>query len=389
MNLSVAEGFDAPRHDAALRAGLERLTAGLGARRDLHQVAMTVQSMDDRFRWSGATGAADPSGRAMSVDLPAFVASVTKLFIATAILQLYEQERLALFDRLSDHLPAGQVAGLHRMGGRDLTDRITLRHLLAHATGLPDYLDVKPRGGKSLFARLVDGEDADWSLDDAIALLRASGRPLFEPQDLDAPRPRVSYSDTNFRLLIAVIEAVTGRPLGEVFHDGIFAPLGLKHTFLPGPGMPDAAVIWNGDRPFEAPRALEAFHDLFSTPSELVVFLRALLNGRLFEHPDTVQLMQARWNRFGFSFSPVGPGWPMEYGLGMLRYRLPRLFTPFRPVPAVIGHTGVTGSWVFYCPKFDLLLAGNVCQIGAAPLPFRFVPRLLRMVEDVARKGAT
>jgi D-alanyl-D-alanine carboxypeptidase len=78
----------------------------------------------------------------------------------------------------------------------------------------------------------------------------------------------------------------------------------------------------------------------------------------------------------------VGPGWPMEYGLGMIRYRLPRLFTPFKPVPEVVGHSGVTGSWLFHCPELDIITAGTVDQATAAALPYRFVPRLLRALQQ-------
>jgi hypothetical protein len=72
-----------------------------------------------------------------------------------------------------------------------------------------------------------------------------------------------------------------------------------------------------------------------------------------------------RWHRFGLPKDLASlrlPGWPIEYGIGLMRFELPRILTPFRPVPAVIGHTGSLGSWLFYCPARDLYLAGTAAK---------------------------
>jgi len=120
-----------------------------------------------------------------------------------------------------------------------------------------------------------------------------------------------------------------------------------------------------------------------------VAFLRALIRGQVFEEPATLRLMQQRWNRFGFPLDRAAlraPGWPIEYALGMMRFRLPRAFTPLRPMPAVFGHTGSTGAWLLHCPELDVLLSGTVDQATAGGVPFRVVPEILRIVEDAARK---
>ncbi|MBU1475691.1 MAG: hypothetical protein KJ768_12605 [Acidobacteria bacterium] len=96
--------------------------------------------------------------------------------------------------------------------------------------------------------------------------------------------------------------------------------------------------------------------------------------------------MQQHWKRFGQPLDSAAlraPSWPIEYGLGMMRFALPRAFTPFRPIPPVIGHTGSTGSWLFCCPAYNLLLAGTVDQATAGAVPFRtVVPKVLRAVGD-------
>lgn len=92
--------------------------------------------------------------------------------------------------------------------------------------------------------------------------------------------------------------------------------------------------------------------------------------------------MTQSWHTFGFSLNPMptSPGWPIQYGLGMMRFHIPRLFSLLHPTPPVIGHTGVTGSWLFYCPEWDVYLVGTVNQAAAAAVPFRLVPKLLQIL---------
>ena len=364
-----------------LQQHLRRLAAG----RYINHAVAAVESMDGSFRWSGAEGVARPDGTPMTPETPFWIASITKLYIAAAILKLHEQGRLSIEQPMAAYLPGSLINGLHRLKGVDYTGKITLRHLLAHSSGLPDYIVIHRKNEKSLFNKLLEEGDMSWSLEDLAGIVRDVNSPFFPPQPLEAKNKRVRYSDTNFQLLIAIIENMTGQPLHEAFEEMIYRPLDLQHTFHPGrapagPLLP-AASVWYKERPLNIPQAMASFKDPFSTVGDLLVFMRALLRGELFDNPATVKLMHAEWNRFGFSISPVGPGWPIEYGLGMMRMLPPRSLTPFRPFPELIGHTGATGTWLFYCPPMDILLAGDVSQITAGPVPFQFVPKILRALK--------
>ena len=90
--------------------------------------------------------------------------------------------------------------------------------------------------------------------------------------------------------------------------------------------------------------------------------------------------------RFGFPTDAAaarGPGWPIAGGLGIFHLQLPRIVTGFRRMPAVIGHTGSTGSWLFHVPEWDLYLAGTVDQAAGGQIPYRLLPELLRAVETI------
>jgi D-alanyl-D-alanine carboxypeptidase len=373
-------------HRADLDAALRSIIDGLVARRGIYHAILGIERLDGSMRWTGAAGTADPSGRPMTAQTPYFIASVTKLYVAAAALRLCEQRRLDLEAPMASYLPAGLIAGCHRMDGTDLSDRITVRHLLSHTSGLADYLEDRPKGGRTMIERLVSEGDRPVPIDEAMRTVREELTPHFPPQDPASPRPRVRYSDTNYQLLMEVIGAVTGGTFAAALDDLILRPLGLTHTWVAGEpppaGLEPAAALWAGDEVLQVPLALAAVRDLNSTLDDQLTFIRALVTGRVFDDPATGGLMAERWGTFGFqlTLTPRTPNWPIQYGLGMMRFRIPRLFSPFSPVPEVVGHSGSTGSWLFHCPERDLLLAGTVNQVTAGAVPYRVVPRLLRLL---------
>jgi CubicO group peptidase (beta-lactamase class C family) len=199
-------------------------------------------------------------------------------------------------------------------------------------------------------------------------------------------------------LLVAIIEAVTGQPLHQVHEELLFRPLDLRHTWLAGYSRPldptpEPATLWVDNRPLEIPLMMRSVWGIYSTSEDTLRFLCALSRGNVFDDPATLALMQQRWNRFGFPLDRASlrlPSWPIEYGLGIMRFhdpflrilaRLPRVVMPIYPAPAVIGHTGSTGSWLFHCPQLDLLLSGTIDQARAGAAPYRLVPKILSVVD--------
>jgi CubicO group peptidase (beta-lactamase class C family) len=367
----------------SLHGLLDQLLGMKGVR---HAV-LAVENREGTFRWEGAKGIAHPDGTEMEADTPFWIASVTKLYIATTILKLHETNKLSINNLVIDYLPEDLLKNVHVVEGIDYYDRLTIKHLLSHSSGIPDYLEIKPKGEKTIIDRAIEGKDMSWSLEDTLQIVRKVNPPLFPPQNLSGEKYRIRYSDTNFQILIAIIEKVTGKPIEEVFKEMLFEPLGLVNTYHPGSESLEpagtTATVWIGDTAFnDKPLALRSFNDLNSTARDLIKFMRALVNGKVFEKAETVELMQSGWQTFGFGLSPLAPGWPIQYGLGIMRFKMPRLFTPFRPMPVLTGHTGATGSWLFYCPELDIITAGTVSQVTAAPAPFKIMPKMLRILGE-------
>ena len=361
---------------------LQELLQQLVAPKHIHHAVVAIEKLDNSFRWVGAAGNAHPDGTPMTEDTPIWIASVTKLYIASAIHKLYERNLIGLDQPMSAYLPQSLIGGLHRLNGVDYTEQITLQHLLGHLSGLPDYLEDRAKGESSLIERLIE-QDALFTLEDGLEIVRHKLTPHFPPQPLAARRKKVRYSDTNYQLLMAIIEAVTGQPIHQAFKALLYEPLQLRHTFHPGSldgPEPRAATTWLDQQPLDFPLAMRSAGDLVSTVDEMLTFMRHLVQGNLFEQPETLAHMMGNWNSFGFNLNPTQPGWPIQYGQGMMRFYTPRFLSPFRSAPGLVGHTGFCGSWLFYSPELNALTAGTVNQATAAAVPFRSIPGFLQVL---------
>lgn len=133
------------------------------------------------------------------------IGSVTKQFTAAAILQLKEQGKLKLTDRLAQYVPQ------YKLGAK-----VTIEELLRQVSGIPDYLnDV---GDPHHLVTTTSG-----GLDAALKMI--AGMPLHF-----APGTRWRYSNTNYLLLGAIVARVSGMPYEQYIQQHIFAPAGMKHS---------------------------------------------------------------------------------------------------------------------------------------------------------------
>lgn len=189
-------------------------------------------------------------------------------------------------------------------------------------------------------------------------------------------------------LIIAIIEALTDQPLHELHEKMLYKPLGLRHTYFPKfskplDQAPNSMVLRAKGQPLKIPLLMRSVRGIYSTAADTMSFLRLLMRGEVFQNPETLAAMQNSWYPFGFPLDRAAlraPGWPVKYGIGIMRFRLPRVFTPTAAMPSILGHTGSTGCWLFYCPEWDVLLSGSVDEVTAGAVPYRTVPRILNIL---------
>lgn len=348
----------------------------------VRSVIFSAKSKDGIYEYQKTAGKLCENSGSGDTKTPFWIASITKMFIAVVVLKLYEKGKISLDESAFNYLPENMLKGIHVIKETDYSEKITIRHLLTHSSGLPDYLEIKGSDGKTLIDRVIGEVDISWGINDVLKIVHNAKKPLFAPQNLKNEKYKIRYSDTNYQILIAIIENVTKSPIENVYKEMIFEPLKLENTYLPKERGTDKispeATVWAEDTPFLGkPKAFRSFGDLYSTLDDLTSFMKGLTNGELFDKKETLEEMLYGRNGFGFSLSPIAPGWPIQYSMGMMFFKLPRLFSGFKDLPEVMGHTGATGSWLFYCPKTQMIYTGCVNQLTAAAAPFRIISKLL------------
>jgi CubicO group peptidase (beta-lactamase class C family) len=352
--------------------------------KDVFSALLGVTNTNGDFHWMGAAGTAyADKTEEMQVDTPIFIASITKMFTGAATMILEERERLSLDDPISKFLPEDLLEDLHRYKGVDYSDQLRIYHLVSQTSGLPDYFQERPGGGRSIFDLLIAGSDQEWDVEEVVDITVNNLSPKFppEPKEQERSGKRAYYSDTNYQLLGAIIESVAQKPLQEVFSEFIIEPLELTSTYLHGQGKPRATLdsppanIYYQTIPLHLDRAMRSFGPdggMVSTVEDSLMFLKGFMEGKLFVHPSTLERM-SNWKRIFF---------PLHYGLGLMRYKLPRIFSPFSETPEFIGHSGASSSFLFYSDTGQLYIGGTFNQIENQARPFRLMHKIVKIVGE-------
>lgn len=150
-------------------------------------------------------------------ELPLRTGSVTKQFTAAAIMLLAEQDKLSVSDEIGKYFPEYPVHGRH----------VTIEQLLTHTSGIRNYT-ASPQFGAVM--------TKDVSVDDVIAFFKDAS-PQFQPGQ------RFSYSNSNYFLLGAIIEKVSGMSYPDFMQQQIFQPLQMRSTVIEKAASPLSTVI--------------------------------------------------------------------------------------------------------------------------------------------------
>jgi CubicO group peptidase (beta-lactamase class C family) len=208
-------------------------------------------------------GYADIPHRRVLNDNTAFeLASVSKTFTATAILRLVAQHQVRLDDSLSCYFPAFPY------------HNITIRMLLSHRTGLPDYVYLDDR--------YIRDRKHYMSNIDVVNLFSTRRVPLEF-----APNTKFDYSNTNYALLAAVLEQVTGISYRNYMLDSVFTPLGMTHTYVYNPKTNHPVTIAQTHDDMGRPMADVCFDGvvgdkgIFSTADDMLKWDNALKMGKV------------------------------------------------------------------------------------------------------------
>ena len=265
---------------------------------------------DGQLVWTGSVGRQRDGVTDLAVDESLLIGSVTKTFVAATVLQLAEEGRLDLDDALRDYLPDMSA----------ISDKITIRQLLNHTSGLADVFNDTTKKG------LETHPEHPWTTAEVLKTVHA---PWYQPGE------GYAYANTNYLLLGLVIERVTGLSLSDELQARFLGPLGLDHTRMltgapddGGPVAPAWATI------FWASGAMS------SSAADLATWGDALFDGAVLT--DASDDAMITLNRD-------------DYGLGAQKIAVPGA-TGF-------GHTGMLNTYttiLLYLPKQNVTVALEV-----------------------------
>lgn len=227
--------------------------------------------------YRGAFGSAGfKSEKKNTVDSKYFIASITKVFTAVAILQLVEQKKIKLEDKLSKWLP--EING---------SNKITIHHLLTHQSGLRRDSHM--------------GYDAEVSYQERLFSIKNDSL-MFQPGEKEV------YSSVGFYALTYILETVSEMKFETYFEKNIFTPANMKNTgvkktitekidglsFGIGSVSDSYGVIDIGPAPYFDSYSFAGGGSLYSTIDDMYSFYSALEIGKLLSH-NTVRLMKLEW----------------------------------------------------------------------------------------------
>ncbi|MVU82061.1 serine hydrolase [Nocardia sp. ET3-3] len=325
------------------RVVLQRLSGGESA------PGVLLEVRDGRGRTVLAEGVAEVGSRVPMEGGDRFrIGSMTKMFVGTVVLQLVGEGRVELDAPVERYLP-GVVEGSGNDG-----HGITVRQLLQHTSGLPDYVQYLD------LSELITSPATHHDPEELVRVALAHP-PVF------APGTGWQYSNTDYVVAGMLIAKVTGHSYGQEIESRIIRPLGLGDTSVPGddtaiPGTHSHGYARPGDALVDAtefnPTVADASGAMISSAADMNRFVDALVNGSLLRPSELREMMTTR---------PATDSTGDAYGLGLVSSPLPCGGVYWGHDGGIIGfrtQTGVTTDGRTATVMNNLYPGGSDAQIA-------------------------
>jgi CubicO group peptidase (beta-lactamase class C family) len=302
----------------------------------------------------------------MTEETQYYIASINKLFVSAIILRLNSQNKLDLNDKISKYLSEKMISDLHIYNGHDYSYDITINHLISQTSGLPCYLIDPQPSGKKVMSDLEAGVDQPWPIEKVIREVK-NMKTHFPP----GQKGKANYIDTNHQILSLIVENINNEQIDSVLNS-LFRELDLNSTYVYDESNNGSEIsVYYKSKRIRLPLFLSSTrNDIISTVRDQMKFLKSFFNGYFFPKEKLKEL--EKWNNIFF---------PFKYGIGIQKFQIPRLLTLFKPIPAMIGHSGSTGSVAFYIPDKDIYITGTINQQAKPSTAFQTMIKILNNIK--------
>lgn len=329
----------------------------------VHSILLYIENENNGFIYNEGFGIESKMGDSISKHSSFKIASSTKLFVSTIILQLQEEGKLSINDKVFTYLKDKKYLdfeNIHILDGIKYTKDITLKQLLSHRSGLADIFTDREEAFFGMIQQNPNKQYSPKSLIELYYKLNLNLEPHFKPNE------GWHYSDINYLLLGLIIEQIDKTTLSQSIRNRILNPLKMKDTyfeFYEEPINKDKIIQqYVGNTNFSNINTSFDWSGggLVSTNEDLAIFIKALFNLEIINQKSLQKMMNVKYTKNNES----------RYGLGVYEFVVNG--------DVFYGHFGFYGTFVGYCPKTKTTLSYSISQAKPNFKPYQFISPLLK-----------
>jgi D-alanyl-D-alanine carboxypeptidase len=331
----------------------------------VYNILIQIDNSAKNKNYSNGIGIKDQDSSLVSGQEQFKIASSTKLFVSTIILQLIEEGKINLNDKASKYLKDIDFLdfeNFHIYNKTKFANRITIQQLLSHRTGLADIFADKE---EEFFSRLLRNSNIQYSPKSIVELYfeyNLNETSHFEPDN------GWYYSDMNFVLIGLIIEQIEQTSLAQSIRNRILKPLEMKDTyfeFYEKPIKNDLINQYVGNLNFSE---LNTSFDwsgggLVSSNNDLITFIKSLFDLKLINKESLNKMIDVKFSKENES----------RYGLG--------IYESNYNGKTYFGHYGFYGTYFGYCPATKTAISYSISQARTEFNTYNLISEILKLTE--------
>ena len=330
----------------------------------IHGVSLSVYSPDLGINWSGAAGVSGlKENPALTTDQPFRIASITKTFVAAAILILHERGDLSIDDPISKYISQPHLDILTK--GGYAPDNISIKHCLNHTSGLFDYAV----GSSTYISIAFKDPKKRWTRTEQLEGAMNWGKPVGQPGEI------YHYSDTGYILLGEILEKFSQKNLGGTLRTLLnYEKNNFNNTWLESlddtiPSQLPQVRRYHRNRDYtDWDNSIDLYGGggLVSTTKDVASFFYKLFNNEIFSQPKTADLMLSK--------SGLDEASDSDYRLGL------QAVTIFGEEAYM--HSGFWQTYAIYVPEHNASIAVNFTKNGSSKYVIKKVISILSQISN-------
>ncbi|WP_299180122.1 serine hydrolase [uncultured Aquimarina sp.] len=328
----------------------------------VHSILVYLENQSEKFYYNEGFGLTAENGNPVTKNSLFKIASSTKLFVSTVILQLQEEGKLDINDKVFRYLKDIKYLdfeNLHILDSIKYSKRITIKQLLSHRSGLADIFTDR----EDIFFGMVAQNPSKQYNPKSIIELYYQQNLNKEPHFM--PNEGWYYSDINYVLLGLLIEQLDQTELSQSIRNRILGPLGMEDTYFEYyeefNKKTSQISQYIGDINFsDINTSFDwAGGGLVSTNADLALFIKALFSYNLINKKSLEAMIDVAFTKKNES----------RYGLGIYEFIINE--------DVYYGHFGFYGTFIGYCPKTKSTLSYSISQATPNFNSYKFISQLL------------